>query len=236
MNDNCNNQTARQCRPRSILNEAEDNTSDATFLLCKLWFTLLSSWKFLWLNKHRFYVWAPGKEQCAMIKLAKSLPGCQEIWVQDLPWYSRIRYGRIRVITRQVITRGDCAYLVTCMLCTCLVLITVWKPMCNSARYSPLVKNLARGTTTILQGRVEGKGSRDRLARQWLYDVKEWTGLSLNNMRREPENHVAWRKRASLVAPNGLNSLSDSRHILDTCNDTRSTNHARWHAQTGILY
>ena len=131
---------------RTMPSEAEDNTSDATFLYFKLWFTLLSSWKFLWLNKHRFYVWAPGKEQCAMIEMAKSPPGCQEIWVQDLPWYSRIR-----VITRQV--------------------------------------------------RVDVKGSRGRPARQWLYDVKEWTGLSLNNMRREPENHVAWRKRASLVAP-----------------------------------
>ena len=36
-------------------------------------------------------------------------------------------------------------------------------------------------------------------------DVKEWTGLSLNETRRDPEARVVWRKRVSRV---GLNSLS----------------------------
>ena len=49
-------------------------------------------------------------------------------------------------------------------------------------------------TNTILQDDVEGKISRGRPARQWLDDVKEWTGLSLNKMWREPEDRVAWRK------------------------------------------
>ena len=35
---------------------------------------------------------------------------------------------------------------------------------------------------TVLQGEVEGNGSRGRPVRQWLDDVKEWTGLSLNEM------------------------------------------------------
>ena len=51
----------------------------------------------------------------------------------------------------------------------------------------------ARGTlaNTILQGKVEGKRSRERTARQWVHDVKEWTGLSLNQMWREPDDRVA---------------------------------------------
>ena len=39
----------------------------------------------------------------------------------------------------------------------------------------------------------EGK----RSSRQWLDDVKEWTGLNLNKMWRKQEDHVAWRKCVS---------------------------------------
>ena len=49
---------------------------------------------------------------------------------------------------------------------------------------------------TILQGKVEGKSVKDHeegQRRQWSDDVKQWTGLSLNEM---PEDCVAWRKRA----------------------------------------
>ena len=53
----------------------------------------------------------------------------------------------------------------------------------------------------ILQGIVWEKISRGRPARQWLEDVKEWTGLSLNEMWREPYDRVAQRKRVSHVAP-----------------------------------
>ena len=69
----------------------------------------------------------------------------------------------------------------------------------------------SKGTlrNTILQGRVEGERSRGRPARQWLDDVKEWTGLSLDETWREPEDRVAWRNRDSRVAPNGLSSLWD---------------------------
>ena len=50
----------------------------------------------------------------------------------------------------------------------------------------------AKGTlaNTILQGKVEGGKSRGKPARQWLDDVKEWT---------EPEDHVTWRKCASVL-------------------------------------
>ena len=47
---------------------------------------------------------------------------------------------------------------------------------------------------TILQGKVAGERLRGRPARQWLDDVKEWTGLSLHEMWKEPEDRVAWRK------------------------------------------
>ena len=46
---------------------------------------------------------------------------------------------------------------------------------------------------TILQGNAEGERSRGRPARQWLDDVKEWTGLSSNEMWRERKDRVAWR-------------------------------------------
>ena len=39
---------------------------------------------------------------------------------------------------------------------------------------------------TILQGNFEGERSRGRSGRQWSDDVKEWTGLSWNDMWREP--------------------------------------------------
>ena len=59
----------------------------------------------------------------------------------------------------------------------------------------------AQGTlvNAFLQGKVEGTRSRGR-TRQWLDNVKEWTGLSLNEMYREPENRVVWRKRVARVA------------------------------------
>ena len=46
---------------------------------------------------------------------------------------------------------------------------------------------------------------------KWLDDVKEWIRLSSNEMWREPEDCVAWRKLVSRVAPNGLDSLRESR-------------------------
>ena len=41
--------------------------------------------------------------------------------------------------------------------------------------------------------KVEGKRSRGRLSRQWLDDVKEWTGMSSTEMWKEPDDCVAWR-------------------------------------------
>ena len=51
-----------------------------------------------------------------------------------------------------------------------------------------------------LRSRVKVERKRSR-ARQWLDDVKEWTGLRLNEMWRKPEDCVAWRKHVSLVTP-----------------------------------
>ena len=42
-------------------------------------------------------------------------------------------------------------------------------------------------------------------------DVKETTGLWVNYTWKEIEGCVAWRKRASCVAPNRLNSLRELR-------------------------
>ena len=46
--------------------------------------------------------------------------------------------------------------------------------------------------TTVL-GKVEGKRSQGRLARHWLGNVKEWTGLSLNVLICESEDRVSRR-------------------------------------------
>ena len=52
----------------------------------------------------------------------------------------------------------------------------------------------------IFQGKVEEERSRGRPGRQWLDDVEEWTGPSLNGMWREPDDRVVWIKRVSRVA------------------------------------
>ena len=57
------------------------------------------------------------------------------------------------------------------------------------------------GKHPILQGEVEGKISRGRPAKQWLDDVKELTWLSSNDIWKEPEDRVAWRKLPSHITP-----------------------------------
>ena len=42
-------------------------------------------------------------------------------------------------------------------------------------------------------------------------DVKEWTGLGLNEMQIESDYRVSCINRITRVAPNGLNVLCDSR-------------------------
>ena len=42
-----------------------------------------------------------------------------------------------------------------------------------------------------MQCKVDGKRSRVGPARRWLDGVKKWTGLSLHEMWREPEDGVA---------------------------------------------
>ena len=44
------------------------------------------------------------------------------------------------------------------------------------------------------------RGPRGRPIRQWLDDVKEGTGLSLNEICWDPDDRVAWRMRDSRVA------------------------------------
>ena len=64
-----------------------------------------------------------------------------------------------------------------------------------------MMKENGTMANTILQSKVERKRTRGRPARQWLDDVKEWTGLSSDAIGREPEDRVAWRKRVSRVTP-----------------------------------
>ena len=52
---------------------------------------------------------------------------------------------------------------------------------------------------TIFLDRIEGV-HYGWLTRQLLDDIKEWTGLSFNEMWREPEDSVAWRKYDSHFA------------------------------------
>ena len=51
--------------------------------------------------------------------------------------------------------------------------------------------------TTVLQGKVEGGMARGRQAQQWMDDVREWVGLSRNEMWREPGNRKVWKKCVS---------------------------------------
>ena len=62
-------------------------------------------------------------------------------------------------------------------------------------------KRKVRWFGCVVRAKVEGKRPRGRPVRQWLENVDEWTGLSSNEMWREPEYCVAWRKRVSRVAP-----------------------------------
>ena len=56
----------------------------------------------------------------------------------------------------------------------------------------------AKGTPSC---RVQFSGKIKRKAFRWLDDVKEWTGLSSNEMWREhAEDRVAWRQHVSRVA------------------------------------
>ena len=51
---------------------------------------------------------------------------------------------------------------------------------------------------TILQGTVQGRRKRGRQRKRWEDNIREWTGLTLNDSLRKTENREEWRK---LVAP-----------------------------------
>ena len=59
----------------------------------------------------------------------------------------------------------------------------------------------------ILQGKVQGKTIRGRAGEQGLGDVKEWTGLSLNDMW----NLEGASESESIVLPNGLITIRESK-------------------------
>ena len=68
-------------------------------------------------------------------------------------------------------------------------LLKIWS-LKRKLRWFPfgyVVRTKGTLANTILQDKVEEKTSRGRPARQWLNDVKEWTGQSLNEMWKEPE-------------------------------------------------
>ena len=52
---------------------------------------------------------------------------------------------------------------------------------------------------TLANAISQSKVEEVRPTRQRVDSVKEWTGLSLNETSREPEDRVAWRKRVSHV-------------------------------------
>ena len=54
----------------------------------------------------------------------------------------------------------------------------------------------AKGTiaNTILQGLVDGARSRGRPRRQWVDDIKKWTGLKLGQLLRITEDRNEWRR------------------------------------------
>jgi hypothetical protein len=58
-------------------------------------------------------------------------------------------------------------------------------------------------TKTILQGTVQGSRKRGRQRKKWDDNIKEWTDLNINELRKT-ENREEWRKlvvTASQSAP-----------------------------------
>ena len=47
---------------------------------------------------------------------------------------------------------------------------------------------------TVLQGTVQGGRRRGRQRKRWEDNIKEWTGLGWNIIRRKAENRERWRK------------------------------------------
>ena len=68
---------------------------------------------------------------------------------------------------------------------------------------------------TISQEKLSGKRHLEGQQNSGWMIVKEWTGLSSNEMWREPEDRVAWRKFVSRVAINGLNSLRNQDNNVE---------------------
>ncbi|KAI8515809.1 hypothetical protein Bbelb_066220 [Branchiostoma belcheri] len=56
----------------------------------------------------------------------------------------------------------------------------------------------AKGTLshTVLQGKVEGARPRGRPRRSWITDLKEWTGVTANQMARLAEDRQQWKNLA----------------------------------------
>ena len=46
----------------------------------------------------------------------------------------------------------------------------------------------------MIEGRVEGERPRGRPKRQWIDDLKEWSGLSMECLRKEATNREMWRR------------------------------------------
>ena len=62
---------------------------------------------------------------------------------------------------------------------------------------------------TIVQRTVQGGRRRGRQRKRWEDNIKEWTGLEWNIIRRKAENREEWRKLVvkSTVVPQGEDKL-----------------------------
>ena len=49
-------------------------------------------------------------------------------------------------------------------------------------------------TLQIIEGKVEGKRKRGRQKKQWMDNIREWTGLNLVQAKRRAQDRTAWRK------------------------------------------
>ena len=49
---------------------------------------------------------------------------------------------------------------------------------------------------TVLEGRMEGRRGRGRPRRQWVDDIKDWSGKQLRECTRLAQDRVAWRRLA----------------------------------------
>ncbi|GFR94792.1 eukaryotic translation initiation factor 3 subunit F [Elysia marginata] len=79
----------------------------------------------------------------------------------------------------------------------------------------------SRGSSgTLLKGKIEGKRRKGRPRRNWMDDVKEWSGsTSYGNTKRKAENREEWRNMvAKLRTEDGTRLLLYANFALISAN------------------